>query len=729
MKLFRSHFIRWPAQPAAILFLLMATLLILQNSHATAATNTTTKNIIEANSDHPPLNVPNGLTGKEWTQIQSQLPANALNSWNTQTKLTPDSSIPVRDHNRFGWSVSISGDTLIIGSWGDELAGADSGSAYVFTRNGGTWSIQALLNASDAAPNDNFGYSVSISGDTAIIGARGDNTPSLTDSGSAYVFTRTGGAWSQQAKLTANDAASFDDFGYAVGISGDTAVIGAYRDQNGGIATGSAYIFTRTAGVWSQQAKLLASDADAGDQFGGSVAINNGAVIIGAMRNDDDGSNSGSAYIFTRSRGAWNQQAKLTASDAATDDVFGKSVAISGSTAVIGAHGNDDAGSLSGSAYVFTRNGSIWSEQAKLTADDADADNWFGYAVAVDGDTAVIGAHKNDDAGGNSGSAYIFTRSGGIWSQQTKLTANDADAFDQFGYSVAINGDTVASGAWLDDVGGATDSGSVYVFEERICSAQSGAWETAATWVGGVVPSSSDGACIQNGHTVTLNGNATINQLWVYQGGILDLQTHDLSVETSVSNNGTLRQTQTVNNASVEFLHLQNITNSITQYRGVMVNATANTQNLGATTISVRELNSGEYCTSSGNASPVYAQRCYEVTPTTPPTGNVSLRLYARTADELNSIAPADLRVYHWNGALWAPQVGTTGSSGAYSYAEGDVGSFSPFLLGGTTAPTVVSGLQIQAHKPNHFFNETVASLATLMMAFGTLIILGKRYR
>ena len=264
----------------------------------------------------------------------------------------------------------------------------------------------AKLLAGDAAAADVFGYSVSLSGDTALIGAWGDDDAG-SSSGSAYIFTRSGSSWTQQAKLTASDAAAGDEFGYSVAISGDTALVGAYRDDDAGNSSGSAYIFTRSGSSWTQQAKLTASDAAADDWFGFSVSLSGDTALVGARFDDDDGSNSGSAYIFTRSGSSWTQQAKLTASDAAAGDEFGYSVAISGDTALVGALWDDAPDLDSGSAYIFTRSGSSWTQQAKLTASDATFIDRFGI-VSISGDTALVGAYFNDDAGSNSGSAYIF---------------------------------------------------------------------------------------------------------------------------------------------------------------------------------------------------------------------------------------------------------------------------------------------------------------------------------
>jgi hypothetical protein len=268
----------------------------------------------------------------------------------------------------------------------------------------------AKLVADDGATNDFFGFSVALSGDTAVIGVLRDDDNG-NDSGSAYVFTRSGTTWSQQAKLTATDGAANDTFGGNVAISGDTAVIGSLGDDAdvNGVDSGSAYVFTRSGTSWSEQAKLTAADGAAGDEFGYSVAILGDTAVIGAARDDDKGNDSGSAYVFTRSGTSWSQQAKLTATDGAANDRFGTRVALSGSTAVIGAILDDDNSDNSGSAYVFTQSGTTWSQQAKLTAADSATDDVFGWSVALSGDTVVIGAPTSILVlPGGTGSAYVF---------------------------------------------------------------------------------------------------------------------------------------------------------------------------------------------------------------------------------------------------------------------------------------------------------------------------------
>ncbi|HRI02620.1 MAG TPA: carboxypeptidase regulatory-like domain-containing protein [Pyrinomonadaceae bacterium] len=365
----------------------------------------------------------------------------------------------------FAASVAISGDTAVVGAPGDDIGtNTDQGSAYVFVRSGTTWSQQATLTASDGAANDDFGYSVAISGDTVIIGAPWADIDTNTEQGSAYVFVRSGTSWTQQAKLTASDGAALDGLGYSVAISGDTAVVGASGDDIGpNTAQGSAYVFVRSGTTWSQQAILTASDGAAYNQLGRSVAFSGDTVIIGAPFADIGvNGRQGSAYVFVRSGTSWTQQAKLTASDGAIDDYFGLSVAISGDTAVVGAPA---ANTDRGSAYVYVRSGTNWIQQAKLTALDGAAGDYFGYSVAISGDTAVVGV-PDDDIGSNidQGSAYVFVRSGTTWSQLATLTASDGAAFDLFGQRVAVSGDTVVVGAFRDDVGTNTDQGSAYFF-------------------------------------------------------------------------------------------------------------------------------------------------------------------------------------------------------------------------------------------------------------------------
>ena len=359
------------------------------------------------------------------------------------------------EYDYFGESVSISGDYAIVGAYLDDDNGPESGSAYIFFYNGTSWSQQAKLLASDGAANDWFGYSVSISGDYAIVGARRDDSYA----GSAYIFKRDGTNWSQQAKLVASDRAIEDHFGISVSISGDYAIVGACQDDDNGTESGSAYIFKRRGTSWSEQAKLVPSDGDVADFFGNSVSISGDYAIAGA---DGDHSYTGSAYIFYYNGTSWSEQAKLVATDGAAYDYFGISVSISGDYAIVGADLDDDNGTNSGSAYIFKRSRTGWRQQAKLLAADGTYYDEFGYSVSISGEYAIVGAYCDDDNGTDSGSAYIFERSGTNWSEKAKLLASDGAAGDRFG-SVSVSGDYAIVGARHDDDNG-SNSGSAYMY-------------------------------------------------------------------------------------------------------------------------------------------------------------------------------------------------------------------------------------------------------------------------
>ncbi len=302
--------------------------------------------------------------------------------------------------------------------------------------------------AADGAAIDNFGHSVAISGNIAVVGAIGDDDNG-DGSGSAYLFDPSLG--SQVAKLLPNDGAAWDRFGGGVAISGTTVIVGAAQDDN---YSGSAYLFDISDPAnWMQTFKLLSDDGAVHDMFGYSVAVSGSTAVVGAKWDDDNGSNSGSAYLFNTTTG--QQIAKLLPDDGAAFDFFGRSVAISGPTAIVGAHRDDDNGNVSGSAYLFDT--TTEAQIAKLLPDDGAADEWFGYSVAISGTTAIVGAHFDDD----SGSAYLFDTTTG--QQIVKLLPDDGAAQENVGYSVAISGTTAIVGA----IGGGDNgawSGSAYLF-------------------------------------------------------------------------------------------------------------------------------------------------------------------------------------------------------------------------------------------------------------------------
>lgn len=479
----------------------------------------------------------NGLGSSELKSIQDQIMGNL-----SQQAYIKASNTDISDF----FSVSaISENTIVIGAEGEDSntigingnqkdnSAENSGAAYVFVRNGVVWSQQAYLKASNTGAGDQFGKSVAIYGDTIVVGAEGEdsnatgvngntNDNSLSNSGAAYVFVRSGNTWSQQAYLKASNTGLSDEFGVYVSIFEDTIVIGAmWEDSNStGVngnqnddsysSSGAAYVFVRNGTIWSQQAYLKASNTGAGDYFGESVAISGNTIVIGAVGEDsnamgvngnqDDNSSqrSGAAYVFLRTDTAWSQQAYLKASNTGTGDNFGQSVAISGDTIVIGASSedssaigvngdeSDNGAAASGAAYIFMRSSMIWFHQAYLKASNTEENDSFGWSVAISGAKIVIGAYHEDSLttgiNGNqldnnaeaSGAAYFFINSGSTWIQQAYLKASNTQTGDAFA-ATAISGDTFVIVAGFEDSSAtgidgnqsdnnARESGAAYIF-------------------------------------------------------------------------------------------------------------------------------------------------------------------------------------------------------------------------------------------------------------------------
>ena len=421
-----------------------------------------------------------------------------------QTKLL--GFLPVGGRNA-GHSVAIDGDTAVAGSPADGFFpfGPFPGTARVFGRDVGgidNWgSIKALV-PSGGSPDDKAGWSVAVSGDVAVVGAIWDDDAG-DRSGSVFLFERNlGGSdnWGQVKELAPSDASAGIQFGYSVTIDGDTIVASAPA----GAGPGAAYVFVQDEGGvdnWGEVTKITASDGVAGDFFGGSVSIRGDRVVVGARRDDDGGDSSGAAYVFERDLGGvdnWGERTKLVASDAEEDDLFGTSVSISGDHAIIGAPGADGGAQGSrGAAYVFERNSGgadAWGEVRILTASDVQYGNVFvfGRAVAIEGDLAVVGAADNDRTSG-AGAAYAFQRNEGgtdNWGETDKMTAADAGAEgDRFGASVGLGGGMAIVGTPGDDVGPSFNPsrsvGSAYIFDtDDACSTGPsvcpGNWEKAS---------------------------------------------------------------------------------------------------------------------------------------------------------------------------------------------------------------------------------------------------------
>ena len=429
----------------------------------------------------------------------------------------------------FGTAISISGDTIAIGASGEDsrAKGVDgdqtdnsvfsAGAVYVFVRGALGWEQQAYLKASNTQESiqgggSAFGLSVSLSGDTLIVGAweeasdgKGVNGNQFGNkkiyTGAAYIFVRTGTVWTQQAYLKASDATVGDFFGKSVAISGDTAVVGAGRDPgqpigdfgNGAhqtnspaVVPGVAYVFVRNGTQWSEQAILTASNFDSGDSYGSPVAIYDDTILVGAPReasqstgvNGDELDNSvlfaGAVYAYERTGTSWNQTAYLKASNTNGGDAFGSQLLVSGDTVVIaapgessnatGVNGNESSNDMpgAGAVYVFERSGMTWSQQAYLKASNTDAGDVFGGGISMSGETLVVGAYLEDsrstgfngDQADNSvqdsGASYVFSRHAGTWVQESYFKAPNSEAFDGYGISLALDGSRVVIGSFFE---------------------------------------------------------------------------------------------------------------------------------------------------------------------------------------------------------------------------------------------------------------------------------------
>ena len=366
--------------------------------------------------------------------------------WNQTLKIVPTNG---HSRNNFGNSVAIDGNLAIVGS---PLGSTnDSGSAYVIDVNTGEQLIH--LNSNGRGNNFRFGSSVSIRGNTAVIGA-----PNEFFKGAAYVFDVTKGF--PLFKLLADDVETGDEFGNSVSLSGNLAVIGARGDDDQGTDSGSAYVFDVTTG--QQLFKLLADDGAAGDAFGDSVSLSGNLAVIGANGDDDRGTDSGSAYVFEVTTG--QQLFKIIATDGESRDHFGKSVAINRRRIVIGANYDDNVnGYDSGSVYVF--DAKTGAQLFNMTANDGQDFDLFGSSVELSGNLAVIGATRGDGNVDDSGTAYVFDISTGR--QLSKIFATDGEQFDSFGSAVAISGKIAVIGTPLDDDNG-HNSGSAFAYEQQI---------------------------------------------------------------------------------------------------------------------------------------------------------------------------------------------------------------------------------------------------------------------
>lgn len=379
-----------------------------------------------------------------------------LRRWEQEAKLMADE--PAID-DRMGFVVALDGDTAVAGAPDHVTGGLARGAAYVFALSGDTWVQQAKLVPDEGGQMyEHLGHAVAISEDSAIVGAWSRASGAGRPGGAAYVFVREGSSWIQQARLSTPPLDYVDELGWSVDIDGDTAVVGAPRDGEAATNAGAAYVFTRTGASWTLQQKLVLEGATTPEYFGKSVSISGTTILVGASAVH---SYTGAAYVFVWDGSRWSQQARLAADDGDEQDYFGEAVAVSGDTAVIGARGDGAGNDDHGSAYVFTRVGVEWRQVSKLYALDAAGGHAFGYDVDIDGSAIAVGSRHAE-------AAYVYRWDGSSWTpEETRLVGEDTEEFDSFGYGVGISGDRVLVGA-PTAYGGRRFAGAAYVFDLRL---------------------------------------------------------------------------------------------------------------------------------------------------------------------------------------------------------------------------------------------------------------------
>ena len=414
-----------------------------------------------------------GFNGTEWLSLTA---SNDDDGWPGENQGTGQISDFMQTtsndggaHQHFGISVSISGDYAVIGAYLDVIGSSPGqGSAYIFIKSGNGWVEQAKLVAADGTFDDYFGYSVAISGDYVIVGAIQEDIGTNSNQGAAYIFFRNGASWTQQAKLVASDGGVNDNFGTSVEIENEYVIIGAQYDAIGSnLNQGSAYVYLRSGTTWSFQSKLVAIDGATGDYFGCAVSISGTSVVIGA-NGDDIGSNigQGSAYVFTRTGSTWTQQAKLLAVEGGDTDHFGGGISIEGDYVVVGAPYEGDTPQGKGSAYIFHRIGSTWSQQAKLASTNPSSSEHFGIAVCISGEKIIIGANQDESVQNcadpvHIGLAYIYQKQNNIWTLHSTVEDPLGEDLEEFGFAVSLNGDDFIVGAHMASPNGLTHKGKI----------------------------------------------------------------------------------------------------------------------------------------------------------------------------------------------------------------------------------------------------------------------------
>lgn len=368
-----------------------------------------------------------------------------------------------KEKDYFGYSVAVDKNTVLVGAnRADHGETPDAGAGYVYELGADGWQLQAKLIAQNPSALDTLGGNVALNNNTAVLGAigRSDNGEK---SGAVMVFERNH-SWQQKHLIMPSDGKAGDAFGQSIALTENVLVIGAPHSDTPDKDSGSVYVYTRKGERWIFETKLTAHDGATGDLFGISVAIDKNTILVGADLNDEKAENAGAVYVFSNDGEQWQQQAKLTASDAGNTDIFGVRVAISENTALISARRDDDdkLGVDAGSAYIFERTGQQWRQKTKLLAPDGKADDRFARGVALEENTAIISAMHHDAAGKDAGAVYVYNLRNGKWSLSSKILADDSKVGDRLGWNVALSPDHIVMASPHSDNNG-IESGAVYI--------------------------------------------------------------------------------------------------------------------------------------------------------------------------------------------------------------------------------------------------------------------------
>ena len=384
--------------------------------------------------------------------------------WSEMVKLNSSGYDP---DARFGTSVAISGEYAIIGAPKSDKNNTNAGAAFIYFLKDGEWNLVQTIQGSDTKSFDLFGQAVAIDKNYIVVGAYAHDYKN-TNSGAAYIFKNQNGIWTELKKLTASDPGENDNFAYSVAISGDNILIGANGKDANGIDIGTAYIYKNSGDTWLETAKLYASDKTEKDLFGYSVSIAGDYALIGAYKNDDKGADCGSAYFFKNTADIWTEVLKVVPADLVQDDRFGFSVSISPSNAIIGSPGRDLINAQDiGKAYFYKNISGVWTQVSETGQEKPAAYNNFGGAVSISEKSAVVSSYYDDERGDDSGAAFFYSYESDSWIFKNKITASDASVDDKFGWAVSLIDDYGIIGAYGNDDTG-EDAGASYIYTSKL---------------------------------------------------------------------------------------------------------------------------------------------------------------------------------------------------------------------------------------------------------------------